>query len=831
MADSTNTPAAPAPARSASASASASTPAQDPAAGDGLGTSNERSNEEHLRALAADAEAHRRNRRMRGKRSLIDLIKRTEAAPIAVAVAVAILVLCFSWGGYVYHVSYHKYFGHFTPHEQYLCREEALMLKLQKLMLSKAKKEISYLHGDAGSGGIESARKEKRRLLLKDPKHKIGPAHPTIDIHDHKQISKVKGLQTKSKRSSSSGSSNGDVLTDEDIQADPVLSKLPREHFDERRLADQLGVSPNNVFVSNDLGFYQFSYGSVNVEAETGSTMVGQSLGTHAKVGNGFSTLVYYRIWKNANDYIRGMMYQYQQKKARLDGVGSGSGTKNQPVCKDLGKCRHLPETRMKARSGMLHQLFFPAHLRRFPFTFVRHPLLRFVSGYTEIEYRYNDANTEHEWWKEKEAKRILDAEAAGYEETHSTEKSIAGAKKSLELQEKARKAKVAVQQKFAASKKHVKGNTQQARSMRSYYNRPKVEYDQHGTVSGPGKHLDKKSLPMKAKMGSAERFMEFIDLILLFDGSRRIFKAFDTHAEFAHIAPQVGTLFTANLAETLPIRKYRIEDFASEWKTLSVETGQPRLLHIRDALKGHKDLWSHPSSADEYNTTASASHFLSQATDITVSDLKNAEKAAFLSKEIQLNKKLELIQVQAKLGEATASEVRAVQDAIKSAAASSVVAAAALSDTESPPTSGQARNMQQSPRAVTDTVADSSYPLWLTLPEYRKPEVIYTRALCRIYLSDFICADYDLPAVCHDILEDVDTFTSEYESKERAKAWANRSLANTIFPEWLLYALAEIPCVLLADSPPSCIASFVHGESLEETDDYDEWGDQHEEL
>ena len=481
----------------------APTPGDGADNGEGLRTSNERSSEEHLRRLAADAESHKRRRRMRGKRSLLDLVKYAETAPLAVAVVCIVLVLCFSWGGYVYHVTYHSYFGNFTPHEQYLCRDEPLMLKVQKLMLAKAKKEISYLHGAAGTGGIELARREKRRLLQQDRGHKIGPAHPTIDIHDHRQMSKMKGLQlpTKTKRSGSSSGAGGrgkgednsnsasddasslgdDALTEEDIAANPFLSRLPKEHFDERKLADDLGFSPSNVFVSNDLGFYQFSYGSVNVEAESGSTLVGQSLGTHAKVGNGFSTLVYYRIWKNANDYIRGMLYQYSQKKARLDGVGGSSNSKNLPVCKDLSKCRHLPETRMRDRSS-LQSLFFPAHLRRFPFTFVRHPILRFVSGYTEIEYRYNDANTEHEWWREREAKGLLDAESAGYEGIHSTEKSIASAKKSLELQEKARKAKVAAQQKFAASKTHVKGNVQQARSVRSHYNRPKAEYDQHGT-------------------------------------------------------------------------------------------------------------------------------------------------------------------------------------------------------------------------------------------------------------------------------------------------------------------------------------------------------------
>ena len=131
----------------------------------------------------------------------------------------------------------------------------------------------------------------------------------------------------------------------------------------------------------------------------------------------------------------------------------------------------------------------------------------------------------------------------------------------------------------------------------------------------------------------------------------------------------------------------------------------------------------------------------------------------------------------------------------------------------------------------LKNTVAETAKPLWLTLPKFRKPEIFYTRALCRIYISDFICANYELPAVCSDILDDVDAFTTEYEVKQKDKVWEHRSIANTIFPEWFLHAIAEIPCMFLSDSPPMCIAKFVYGNDFDEEDHYDEYDSEHDEL
>ena len=54
--------------------------------------------------------------------------------------------------------------------------------------------------------------------------------------------------------------------------------------------------------ISNDLGFYQYSYGTVSVETVSSTHAIGHSMGIH-NAGNGFSTIVYYRIWKGMLPY------------------------------------------------------------------------------------------------------------------------------------------------------------------------------------------------------------------------------------------------------------------------------------------------------------------------------------------------------------------------------------------------------------------------------------------------------------------------------------------------------------------------------------------------
>jgi hypothetical protein len=63
--------------------------------------------------------------------------------PVVSVLFIGAVVLLLSWVGYLYHHTYHKYLGgKFTTHDQLMCREEPLMLGLQKLMWANAKREL-----------------------------------------------------------------------------------------------------------------------------------------------------------------------------------------------------------------------------------------------------------------------------------------------------------------------------------------------------------------------------------------------------------------------------------------------------------------------------------------------------------------------------------------------------------------------------------------------------------------------------------------------------------------------------------------------------------------
>ncbi len=778
--------------------------------GAGLDSSQDRQRDEELHRRTQEAETYRRRLRIGRRNSIMDLVKFAQDSPLLLITAGIVVILILSWSRYVYHISYHKYFGKFTEHEKFLCREEPLMLGIQKLMLQKAKREIAYLNHINPENSPLKKRIDKHETLDVEASNDVGPSHPTINPLDHKWHSKIKGLQTKE---------GTDATSTSDRNKNKRNMKNSKQKPD---LHPNTNTKPfHKVFVSNDLGFYQHNYGAVHVEAETGNTLIAQSIGTHSKIGNGFSNMVYYNIWRNAHEYISYLLLQFHQKKRVRDG--------NEPICKSLHNCQHLDEITSTPKQ-QLKSILFPSHLRRYPFTFVRNPITRFISGYTEIEYNYRDVKDEHDWWlanKEKKKLREIEEKEKIEKENEDnktlleiTEKSITGAKTVLEKEKKAREAKIATQLKFAHSKKHSKGNSAQSKLIKGGH-KLEAGYDHFGTKQEPDDHLDKQKLPLKEQIGTVERFMEFIDFILLFDGSRRIFNTYDNKHELAHIAPQVGTFFTALRSESLPIRMLKVESFTEEWKTLSEEVRQPRLLQIRSSLKGHENLWTHKSSGDKYNTTASTTAFLENVLQITENDLLEAENSEAMRKEQVAAKEHELLLVRRKLG---------LADDTDNESATTTTNAARLRETQAK-TENVNENENDYAYQLKNTVAETAKPLWLTLPKFRKPEIFYTRALCRIYISDFICANYELPAVCSDILDDVDAFTTEYEVKQKDKVWEHRSIANTIFPEWFLHAIAEIPCMFLSDSPPMCIAKFVYGNDFDEEDHYDEYDSEHDEL
>jgi hypothetical protein len=273
-----------------------------------------------------------------------------------------------------------------------------------------------------------------------------------------------------------------------------------------------------------------------------------------------------------------------------------------------------------------------------------------------------------------------------------------------------------------------------------------------------------------------------------------------------------------------LPMRLYRLEDFNNDWKRLAKETAQPRLGQVRDAVKNHTKLWQHPSSADAHRTTLAANELLEGALRITadtiVEDIRSGrldkqEKEAFLYDRA----------VPAMDTTGTGDGSGSFRRHHLSITSPGGVAADLNADKA---LKGFTPRSRAETAALTARAKMGMPHELLRLPHYRTLEVGYLRAICRIYISDYICADYELPYVCRDLHTEVEQLETEWEAAEaarRRKYGGGLSLMHSILPSWVLYSLAEIPCTLLSTSPPTCIAMFVHGDHL-----YDDPED-HEEL
>lgn len=145
-------------------------------------------------------------------------------------------------------------------------------------------------------------------------------------------------------------------------------------------------------YTSNDLGFYSFTYG-------TGSIIKN---GTNSKSkSNSPTTLVYYRLLKNGNSHIRTNMYNYYKQHGK-DYCCSLNNTFNGhkvilSIKKECGFiCMQTVLETSYAESFPKSTSLFKIKKQKeikFPFTFVRNPITRFISGYTEIETIYLSQN------------------------------------------------------------------------------------------------------------------------------------------------------------------------------------------------------------------------------------------------------------------------------------------------------------------------------------------------------------------------------------------------------------------------------------------------------
>lgn len=107
--------------------------------------------------------------------------------------------------------------------------------------------------------------------------------------------------------------------------------------------------------------------------------------------------------------------------------------------------------------------------------------------------------------------------------------------------------------------------------------------------------------------------------------------------------------------------------------------------------------------------------------------------------------------------------------------------------------------------------------PTGYSLHEYQRKSRTYLKALCRIYLSDYLCLNYSLPMDCQDLASEAQQSLEDYH-KLKVQAEFNDELLigdmiRAILPRTLIEALAPFVCFQAAT--PECEAIFIHGDSI----------------
>jgi hypothetical protein len=126
-------------------------------------------------------------------------------------------------------------------------------------------------------------------------------------------------------------------------------------------------VSANIGVSDKDMGFYKETYGALNVHL------------SRRKNENelGLDSLLYHRIYKNGNDNIRSLLYEYAHYMTHEHNTFL---TQQCPA----DKCAHKNvESFYTSQLRAMNQ-----STKRHAFTFVREPIVRFVSAVNEIESR-----------------------------------------------------------------------------------------------------------------------------------------------------------------------------------------------------------------------------------------------------------------------------------------------------------------------------------------------------------------------------------------------------------------------------------------------------------
>lgn len=118
--------------------------------------------------------------------------------------------------------------------------------------------------------------------------------------------------------------------------------------------------------------------------------------------------------------------------------------------------------------------------------------------------------------------------------------------------------------------------------------------------------------LPFQSPLGSQQRILEFIRMIVMSGGSQKLFRE-NLAIEIAHITPQIGTVLLGTKIEEDDFHVFRLDEFEESWKSIVNDTKLPLLESLRKRRTA-KEWPYHPSSRDPYNTTLAARSLFSYA-------------------------------------------------------------------------------------------------------------------------------------------------------------------------------------------------------------------------
>ncbi len=254
----------------------------------------------------------------------------------------------------------------------------------------------------------------------------------------------------------------------------------------------------------------------------------------------------------------------------------------------------------------------------------------------------------------------------------------------------------------------------------------------------------------------SYQRFQEFADFLLL-HGDFKSFLQEHSMVEIAHIAPMVGTI----LADP-SIHLYRLEDFDQELHRLAQDVGQPDLFDLYQFF-GKRNLAPHSSSRDEFNISLNSKAFLAHASPAARSYFFPSASSSSSSLSSSLSSS-------STLSSPSTTTTNTTTTTISTSVVEECFPPHPMVSTAT--TTNSINNTSSPPSFLTVSSKDLSFTVdGVSRGELQQQAATYLVALCRIFLTDFLCAGYDLPQDCAFLREEAIELMEEFDLSSAAGA------------------------------------------------------------